>query len=96
MPLSGRCSITTAGWSICASQPPIAPRSFQGGSSEITYHIDGVPDFWIGEAAMRNGGRALPIGPTTHRLPDPRQIVAGMRRAHTCCRRAGGLNSDIA
>lgn len=48
-------------------------RAFQGGSGEVTYHLDGLPDFWIGEAAMRNDGRALPIGPTPQRLPDPRQ-----------------------
>jgi hypothetical protein len=35
--------------------------------------MDGLPDFWIGEAAMRNDGRALPIGPTAQRLIDPRQ-----------------------
>src|SRR5215211_8599801 len=39
-------------------------RTFQGGSGEITYHLDGLADFWIGEAAIRNDGRALPIGPT--------------------------------
>ena len=48
-------------------------RTFQGGSGEVTFHIDGLPDFWIGEAAIRNEGRALPIGPTAQRLPDPRQ-----------------------
>jgi hypothetical protein len=48
-------------------------RTFQGGSGEVTYHLDGLPDFWIGEAAIRNDGRALPIGPTAQRLPDPRQ-----------------------
>ncbi len=25
----------------------------QGGSGEVTYHLDGLPDFWIGEAAIR-------------------------------------------
>src|SRR6266487_6542715 len=58
-----------------------AARTFQGGSGEITYHVDGLPDFWIGEAAIRNDGRALPIGPTAQRLPDPRQhsfLGAGM------------------
>lgn len=48
-------------------------RVFQGGSGEVTYHLDGLADFWIGEAAIRNDGRALPIGPTAQRLPDPRQ-----------------------
>jgi hypothetical protein len=48
-------------------------RTFQGGSGEVTYHLDGLSDFWIGEAAIRNDGRALPIGPTAQRLPDPRQ-----------------------
>ena len=50
-----------------------AARIFQGGSGEVTYHLDGLPDFWIGEPAIRNDGRALPIGPTAQRLPDPRQ-----------------------
>src|SRR5262245_33605364 len=50
-----------------------AARTFQGGAGEVTYRIDGLPDFWIGEAAIRNDGRALPIGPTVQRLPDPRQ-----------------------
>lgn len=50
-----------------------AARTFQGGSGEVTYHLDGLTDFWIGAAAIRNEGRALPIGPTAQRLPDPRQ-----------------------
>jgi len=32
-------------------------RTFQGGSGEVTYHLDGLADFWIGEAAIRNDGR---------------------------------------
>jgi len=46
--------------------------------------LDGLPDFWIGEASIRNDGRALPIGPTAQRLLDPRQhsfLGAGMVEA---------------
>jgi hypothetical protein len=48
-----------------------AARSFQGGWGEVTYHLDGVPDFWIGEAAMRNDSRAFtgqPNGATPAQL----------------------------
>ena len=34
-------------------------RTFQGGSGEMTYHPDGLADFWIGEAVKGNGHLAL-------------------------------------
>ncbi len=45
----------------------------QGGTGETTYQLNGGTSFWIGEAALRNDGRALAVGPTSQRLADPRQ-----------------------
>jgi hypothetical protein len=51
----------------------VVARRIQGGTGETTYRLgDGTP-YWIGEAALRNEGRALPVGPTPQRLADPRQ-----------------------
>src|SRR5947208_1777813 len=51
----------------------VVARRIQGGIGETTYQLDGGTGFWIGEAALRNEGRALPVGPTPQRLADPRQ-----------------------
>ena len=54
-------------------------RTIQG-QQETSFEIDGQR-FWIGEAAFRESGDALPIGPTAQRLGDERQrwfIVAGI------------------
>jgi hypothetical protein len=51
----------------------VVARRIQGGTGETTYSFNRGMDFWIGEAALRNEGRALPQGPTPQRLADPRQ-----------------------
>jgi hypothetical protein len=51
----------------------VVARRIQGGSGETTYQLDGGTLYWIGEVALRNEGRALPVGPTPQRLADPRQ-----------------------
>ncbi|HEU4327351.1 MAG TPA: hypothetical protein VFS21_29710 [Roseiflexaceae bacterium] len=47
-------------------------RTFQGGAGEVTYQLGGESGFWIGEAALRNEGRALRVGSTATRLVDGR------------------------
>lgn len=42
------------------------------GRALTSYRVNGGPAFWIGEDAVRNGGDALPIGPTAQRLADRR------------------------
>jgi hypothetical protein len=59
----------------------VVARRIQGGTGETTYRLDGGTLYWIGETALRNEGRALPVGPTPQRLADPRQrqfIAAGL------------------
>jgi hypothetical protein len=54
-------------------------RTIQG-QQETSYEIDGQR-FWVGEAAFRESGDALPLGPTATRLADERQrwfIFAGL------------------
>ncbi|KAB8140763.1 hypothetical protein F8S13_22435 [Chloroflexia bacterium SDU3-3] len=51
----------------------VVAKHIQGGAGEITYQTEGGTPFWIGETALRNEGRALPVGPTGQRLADPRQ-----------------------
>src|SRR5918911_3731391 len=47
-------------------------RTFQGGQGEVTYQLGDVAGFWIGEAAIRNEGRALRVGSTAARIADAR------------------------
>jgi hypothetical protein len=47
-------------------------KTFQGGQGEVTYQIGGDTGFWIGEAAIRNAGRALRVGSTATRITDTR------------------------
>src|SRR5215213_6467975 len=47
-------------------------KTFQGGQGEVTYQIGGDTGFWIGEAAIRNAGRALRVGSTAARITDTR------------------------
>src|SRR6266487_218473 len=42
----------------------VVSRHIQGGTGETTYRLDGGIAFWVGKAALRNEGRALPVGPT--------------------------------
>jgi hypothetical protein len=49
-------------------------KTFQGGQGEVTYQLGDDTGFWIGEAAIRNAGRALRVGSTrpaspTHATP---------------------------
>lgn len=48
--------------------------SLGGGKSPTTYSVNGGPSFWIGADAVQMKGDALPIGPTSVRLEDPRQV----------------------
>ena len=47
-------------------------KTFQGGQGEVTYQIGGDTGFWIGEAAIRNAGRALRVGSTATRITNTR------------------------
>jgi hypothetical protein len=47
-------------------------KTFQGGQGEVTYQIGDDTGFWIGEAAIRNAGRALRVGSTATRITDTR------------------------
>jgi len=47
-------------------------KTFQGGQGEVTYQLGDETGFWIGEAAIRNAGRALRVGSTATRITDTR------------------------
>jgi hypothetical protein len=47
-------------------------KAFQGGQGEVTYQLGDDAGFWIGEAAIRNEGRALRVGSTAARIADAR------------------------
>src|SRR3954454_17934551 len=47
-------------------------KTFQGGQGEVTYQLGEDTGFWIGEAAIRNAGRALRVGSTATRITDTR------------------------
>src|SRR5215211_6908556 len=47
-------------------------KTFQGGQGEVTYQLGDDVSFWIGEAAIRNAGRALRVGSTATRITDTR------------------------
>ena len=47
-------------------------KTFQGGQGEVTYQLGDDTGFWIGEAAIRNAGRALRVGSTATRITDTR------------------------
>src|SRR6266545_671040 len=47
-------------------------KTFQGGQGEVTYQLGDDAGFWIGEAAIRNEGRALRVGSTATRIADAR------------------------
>jgi hypothetical protein len=47
-------------------------KTFQGGQGEVTYQLSDDASFWIGEAAIRNAGRALRVGSTATRITDTR------------------------
>src|SRR5829696_9296922 len=47
-------------------------KTFQGGQGEVTYQLGDDASFWIGEAAIRNAGRALRVGSTATRITDMR------------------------
>src|SRR4051794_2393557 len=47
-------------------------KTFQGGQGEVTYQLGDDASFWIGEAAIRNAGRALRVGSTATRIADTR------------------------
>jgi hypothetical protein len=47
-------------------------KTFQGGQGEVTYQLGDDAAFWIGEAAIRNAGRALRVGSTATRITDAR------------------------
>src|SRR3954454_4729507 len=47
-------------------------KTFQGGQGEVTYQLGDDAGFWIGEAAIRNEGRALRVGSTATRITDTR------------------------
>lgn len=47
-------------------------KTFQGGQGEVTYQLGDETGFWIGEAAIRNEGRALRVGSTATRIADAR------------------------
>ena len=47
-------------------------KTFQGGQGEVTYQLGDDASFWIGEAAIRNAGRALRVGSTATRITDTR------------------------
>jgi len=47
-------------------------KTFQGGQGEVTYQLGDDAGFWIGEAAIRNAGRALRVGSTATRITDTR------------------------
>src|SRR5215207_982571 len=47
-------------------------KTFQGGLGEVTYQLGDDTGFWIGEAAIRNAGRALRVGSTATRITDTR------------------------
>ncbi len=49
-------------------------KAFQGGQGEVTYQLGDDVGFWIGEAAIRNEGRALRVGSTATRITDTRHI----------------------
>src|SRR3954454_17817860 len=47
-------------------------KTFQGGQGEVTYQLGDDAGFWIGEAAIRNAGRALRVGSTATHITDTR------------------------
>jgi hypothetical protein len=47
-------------------------KTFQGGQGEVSFRLGDEAPFWIGEAALRNEGRALRVGTTASRLVDSR------------------------
>src|SRR3954468_10744581 len=47
-------------------------KTFQSGQGEVTYQLSDDASFWIGEAAIRNAGRALRVGSTATRITAPR------------------------
>ncbi len=47
-------------------------KTFQGGQGEVTFQLADEAPFWIGEAAIRNEGRALRVGSTAARIADAR------------------------
>jgi hypothetical protein len=47
-------------------------KTFQGGQGEVTYQLGDEASFWVGEAAIRNEGRALRVGSTATRIADAR------------------------
>jgi hypothetical protein len=47
-------------------------KTFQGGLGEVTYQLGDDTGFWIGEAAIRNAGRALRVGSTATRITNTR------------------------
>lgn len=47
-------------------------RTFQSGQGEVTYQLGNEVPYWIGEAAIRNEGRALRVGSTATRISDAR------------------------
>jgi hypothetical protein len=49
-------------------------KTFQGGQGEVTYQLGDDAGFWIGEAAIRNEGRALRVGSTATRITDTRHV----------------------
>jgi hypothetical protein len=47
-------------------------KTFQSGQGEVTFQLADDAPFWIGEAAIRNEGRALRVGSTATRITDTR------------------------
>jgi hypothetical protein len=58
--------------SVCVSRAHRLAKTFQGGQGEVTYQLGDESCFWIGEAAIRNEGRALRVGSTATRIADAR------------------------
>jgi hypothetical protein len=66
--------LTDAGKAVSVRIPTAhrLAKSFQGGQGEVTYQLGDEAGFWIGEAAIRNEGRALRVGSTASRIADAR------------------------
>lgn len=67
----------------------VEAQEIRMGRGLTTYTVNHGPRFWIGEDAVRNGGDALPIGPTAQRLADRRHRDFGAACVVEAFRKAG-------
>jgi hypothetical protein len=88
--------LTPAGELVTQAVPTVyrAAKEIRGGAGITSYRVNSGPAFWAGAEALGQDGDALPIGTTSERLGDPRQI-SFLAAALVEALIAGGYKSGI-